>query len=242
MPDATWAPVLSRLIGLLLVLAAISWLRRLLARGGPRRFGPWPGLTGTGGLVLLGQALLLDGGLFLAGAPAVTGSGALPMSYVPPGAGVAAAVWVATTRLVSLPGAVAGVTGAALLPWAVLSLAHPSIAPPVLLLPSAFAMDLVLWVRREHLHALLDAWPWASRQAKARRAWLARPSRSARPGARRIATAATLSGLLFGMIEPPYAALFGSAAVPAGPQYWLVTVLAAGAAGAAGWVALNASR
>lgn len=109
-------------------------LRRVIE--GPYRVGPWPGLSASGGVVLLACAALI------AASEALVGSRVLPVL------GVSALLPMAlATRIVNTPGAAAAVCGAYLLPRTLLTLAKPDIVLPPLLLVPAFAFDIALWLR-----------------------------------------------------------------------------------------------
>lgn len=126
-------------------------LRRVIQ--GPYRVGPWPGLSTSGALVLLGCAALI------AASEAVISSPLLPIL------GATALFPIAlATRIVNTPGVASAVCGAYLLPRTLLTLTHPDLPLPPLLLPAAFAFDLVVWLRRSDLY-----WRRRTRRHRTRR-------------------------------------------------------------------------
>lgn len=106
---------------------------------------------------------------------------------------------VLATAIVRVPGAASAVTGAYLLPRALLTLLDPSVPlPPLLLLP-AIAFDLAAWLRPRDLFALRNAW------LRQRNPWTLKRDRSPRrltPTRLALGTMAFAISLL--VVEPPW--------------------------------------
>ena len=166
---------------------------------GRYRVGPWPGLTASGAMVLLGCAVLLALTQLVAGKPRQ----ALP--DVPVLALVSLAPVLLGTRVVRTPGAASAICGAYLMPRTVMSLVEPALDPPPLLLVSALAFDLGLWARAADLTRLVHSWPWRNR------VWRKRPRSVDRHiGPWRAAFAGGLYALALSVVEPPFAMLYGA--------------------------------
>lgn len=168
--------------------------------------GPWPGLTPTGALILLGCAVLLA-----AMAETVVGSPRLALPDLPMLAVGTLVPMLVGTRIVRAPGAASAICGAYLMPRSLISLVEPNLEPPPLLLVPALAFDLALWVRAADLRRIANAWPGRER------AWRKRP----RPSHRRLdwwraAFAGGVYGLVLSAVEPPFALLYG-----AEPSNWM---------------------
>jgi hypothetical protein len=210
--------------------------------GGPYRAGPWPGLMPRGAGLLLGCALLLAGGQLVLGNPA------RPLPDLPVLAALALAPLALATRLSRIPGAASAVCGAYLLPRSVISLLHPSLEPPPLLLVPALVFDVSLWLRTSDLTKVLRAWPirrtpWRQRNRSAphtpwpqrnrselRPPWRVnrRDLRTRRPSAARACLAGALFGLTLTALEPPLAMLLGAdPATWSGPDVRLAAAISA---------------
>ena len=188
---------------------------------GPYRVGPWPGLTPSGAGVLLGCALLLGV------AAALTGDPRRAMPDLPILALSSLAPLLVATRIVNAPGAASAVSGAYLLPRALISLLDPAVQAPPLLLVPALALDLTLWLRAADVHELARAWPgrtqpWRKRESRPWRKRESRPTR--RPGTWRRAAAGAVFGLALSLVEPPFAVLLG-----ADPATWSASQIVPGA-------------
>ena len=116
-------------------------------------------------------------------------------------------VWVAVvgvvppllgTCLVSAPGCAAGVCGVYLLGRSVASLLDPSLELPPLLLPSALACDLAVWLRRADL------------RPRTRQVWRRRARVERRVTTWRAALGGMLFGVVLAVVQPPFAILLGS--------------------------------
>jgi hypothetical protein len=145
------------------------------------RSGPWPGITPRGAAVLLACAALLA-----ALVESLNGLAALlPVALV--------------TFLVRMPGAASAVTGAYLLPRALLSLLDPSVPLPPLLLVPAIAFDLAAWLRPSDLSAVRNAWP------RRRNPWTVKRDRSSRRlTVQRIALATAAFAATLLVVEPAW--------------------------------------
>ena len=121
---------------------------------GPYRVGPWPGLTPTGALILLGCAVLLA-----AVAETVVGSPRRALPDLPILAVGTLVPMLLGTRIVRAPGAASAICGAYLMPRTLISLVEPRLEPPPLLLVPALAFDLALWARAADLARIANAWP-----------------------------------------------------------------------------------
>jgi hypothetical protein len=150
-------------------------------------------LTGRGAGVLLVCAAMLLGSELVVG----TARRAWPdlvwvgvFAVVPP---------LVATCLVRAPGCASAVCGVYLLGRSLASLVEPRLDLPALLLPSAVACDLAVWLRRADL-----------RPPGRRQVWRRRP----RPDRRLTMWRAALGGLVFGLVlalvQPPFAILLGS--------------------------------
>jgi hypothetical protein len=199
------------ILGLLLVLAAVGALagvargascpsvgglaavaRRGGSFGSPYRVGPWPGLTWRGAGVLVVCAGMLVGGELIVGSPSRAWPDLVWLGLVdvaPP---------LVATCLVLAPGCTSAVCGVYLLGRSLASLVEPSLELPPLLLPSAVACDLAVWLRRADLR-------WPTRQVWRRRSRVQRGLTAWR---------AAFGGLAFGvvlaLVEPPFRLLLGS--------------------------------
>ena len=167
--------------------------------GGPYRVGPWPGLTPTGGLILLGCAILLGA------VTAVVGNPRRALPDLPILAVTTLVALLLGTSIVRAPGAASAICGAYLMPRTLLSLVAPGLEPPPLLLVPALAFDLALWVRGADLARLAHVLP------RRGHVWRKRP----RPIERRLDWwRATLAGGVYGLVlsvaEPPFAMLYGA--------------------------------
>jgi len=173
-----------------LVISGIGLVFEFARRRGPYRVGPWPGLTARGAGVLIGCALLLGGiQMFFSG-------GGVPKRAWPDLSAVAIGSLVPlvlATRVVKAPGAASAVCGAYLLPRSLASLMDAAIDPPPLVLVSAVAFDLVLWVRRSDLSIKRRV----SRVPRQPTVW-------------RGALAGAAFALSFVLVEPAYSALLGA--------------------------------
>jgi hypothetical protein len=177
---------------------------------GPFRVGPWPGLSPRGGAVLVGCALLL--GI----ASAATGDPRRALPDVPLLSIASLLPMLLATRLVNAPGAASGVCGAYLLPRSLISLIDPAIDPPPLLLVSAVAFDLVLWLRAADLARVASAWP--RRDAT----WRKHPPKPIRQITLwRALCAGAAFGIVLSLVEPPFSVLLG-----ADPSHWTNTDVA----------------
>jgi hypothetical protein len=236
--------MLSPILGLLIVLAALGALARLArghstpggarqsdsgassapanhavrpgGAGSPYRAGPWPGLNARGaGLLLSFSWMLLGGELLLP--KAQREARALPDLVLL--AAVAVIPALLGTCLVQVPGCASAVCGVYLLGRSLPSLIDPSVEPPPLLLPGAVACDLVAWVRRA------DLWP-------PRGVWRRRLRSTRNLTGRRAALAGAAFTTTLALVEPPYALLLGS-----DPGGWGAgdRLLAAGLAALAGF-------
>jgi hypothetical protein len=107
---------------------------------GPYRVGPWPGLSPSGAIVLIGCALLLA---------VIDVGGWWYLLLVPLGI---------ATRVVSAPGAASAVCGAYLLPRALLSLVQPAVPLPPLLIIASMAFDLAWWLRAGDIPRRRSKW------------------------------------------------------------------------------------
>jgi len=166
---------------------------------GPYRVGPWPGLTPTGALILLGCAIVLGVATTLVGNPrrALPDLSILAVTTLIP--------LIFGTRIVRAPGAASAICGAYLMPRTLLSLMEPGLEPPPLLLVPALAFDLALWVRAADVARLAHGLP------RRGRVWRKRP----RPIHRRLdwwraAFAGGVYGLVLSAVEPPFAMLYGA--------------------------------
>jgi hypothetical protein len=189
---------------------------------GPYRVGPWPGLTPSGAGVLLGCAVLLAVGQLFVGSPQ------RPLPDLPV-LGIAALLPVViATRIAWTPGAASAVCGAYLMPRTLLSLAHPALELPPLLLVPSLAFDLALWLSASDLTRALQSWP---RRPHPR--WKRSPPTVRSPGRARAVLAGAAFGLVLSLVEPPYALLLGAdSAAWSGIQLWLggaLTVIACAA-------------
>jgi hypothetical protein len=183
---------------------------------GPFRVGPWPGLTPTGAVILLGCAILLGAVQTMLGNP----KRALPDLAIL--AVVSLAPLLLGTRIVSAPGAASAICGAYLMPRTLLSLVEPRLDPPPLLLVPALAFDLGVWARGADLARLVHSWP------RRGRLWRKRPPPVDRHiTGWRAAFAGGVYALALSGVEPPFAMLYG-----ADPSGWKPAelVLAAGLA------------
>jgi hypothetical protein len=172
---------------------------------GPYRVGPWPGLTPTGALILLGCAVLLA-------AVAETGVGS-PRRALPdlPILAVSSLVpMLLGTRIVRAPGAASAICGAYLMPRTLISLVEPRLEPPPLLLVPALAFDLALWARAADLARIANAWP------RREHVWRKRPRPRRSLEWWRAAFAGGAYGLVLSAVEPPFAILYG-----AEPSNWI---------------------
>jgi hypothetical protein len=176
---------------------------------GPYRAGPWPGLTPTGALILLGCAVLL--GL----AHTAIGNPHRALPDLPLLATTTLVPLLLGTRIVSAPGAASAVCGAYLMPRALISLVEPELEPPPLLLVPALAFDVAVWLRGADLAHIARAWPRRERRWRKRR-----PPIQRRLDWPRAAFAGGLFGLVLSAVEPPFALLYG-----ADPSHWTPTEL-----------------
>jgi hypothetical protein len=176
------------------------------------RAGPWPGLTPTGALILLGCAVLL--GL----AQTVVGNPHRALPDLPLLAITTLVPLLLGTRIVRAPGAASAVCGAYLMPRTLVSLVEPELEPPPLLLVPALALDLAVWIRGADLARLAHAWPRRERRWRKRRGSVQR-----RLDWPRAAFAGGLFGLVLSAVEPPFAILYG-----ADPSQWMPASLALG--------------
>ena len=204
-----------------IAVAAIALAR--LARGdAPFRWGPWPGLTGRGAAVLLADALLLAGTQWLLGTAEISVADRAALPWLPLVSAGAAGALALAAGLLRMPGAASAAVGVYLLVRSLPSLLLPALAPPPLLWPPTLLLDFVLWLRRDDLERLLDAWP-RSRADRMRRAWRRRPKAGPRTfGPRRAAVAGALFGVALAVLEPPYDLLLG-----ADPSRWQIEAVAA---------------
>ena len=167
--------------------------------------GPWPGLTPTGALILLGCAVLLA-------AVAETGVGS-PRRALPdlPILAISSLVpMLLGTRIVRAPGAASAICGAYLMPRTLISLVEPRLEPPPLLLVPALAFDLALWARAADLARIANAWP------RREHVWRKRPRPRRSLEWWRAAFAGAVYGLVLSAVEPPFAILYG-----AEPSSWM---------------------
>lgn len=191
------------LVATVVCLAALVLIAHL-ARGGPYRQGPWPGLTPTGGALLLAHALLLAGVMLLGPTDLdVRARGALP--YLPLASAASVMPLVLAARLTGVPGAGAAVCGAYLLPRSGLSLLLPTVPLPPMLIAAAILFEVVLWLRRDDLVAVLDLWPTRHQ----RRVWRTRTRQRRSFSQPRAALAGGVFGLTLAALEPPLALLLG---------------------------------
>lgn len=167
--------------------------------------GPWPGLTPTGALILLGCAVLLA-----AVAETVVGSPRRALPDLPILAVGTLVPMLLGTHIVRAPGAASAICGAYLMPRTLISLVEPRLEPPPLLLVPALAFDLALWARAADLVRIANAWP------KRERRWRKRPRPSRRLDWWRAALAGGVYGLVLSVVEPPFATLYG-----ADPSSWM---------------------
>jgi hypothetical protein len=163
----------------------------------PYRVGPWPGLTWHGAGVLVACAWMLLG-LELVVVRTQRDGRAWPDLVVWAAAMVVPPVL--ATCVVRIPGAASAACGVYLLWRGLLSLVDPQVEPPPLLLPAAVAFDLLAWLRSADVRPP----PW----------WRGAVRRNPKPGARglagrRVAIAGGALGLIFGVVEPPFAVLLG---------------------------------
>jgi hypothetical protein len=159
--------------------------------------------------VLLGCGVLLGFGQLVLGSP----QRAWPdLALV----GVSALVpLVVATRVVKTPGVAAAVCGAYLLPRTLISLVDASIEPPPLLLVPALAFDLCAWLRSSDLANVRQAWP------RARVSWRKRARQPRRITLVRGAIAGATFGIVWSLVEPPYAILLGAdPSAWSGPALW----------------------
>ena len=177
--------------------------------GSPYRAGPWPGLTPTGALILLGCAVLLGLVQTVIGNPH-RGLPDLPLLAV-----ATLVPLLLGTRIVSAPGAASAVCGAYLMPRTLISLVQPELEPPPLLLVPALAFDVAVWIRGADLARVAHAWPRREQRWRQRRGRIQR-----RLDWRRAAFAGGVFGLVLTAVEPPFAILYG-----ADPSYWTPTEL-----------------
>ena len=196
-------------LGLVSIAVAAAALARLARSQTPFRWGPWPGLTGRGAAVLLADALLLAGSQWLLGSAETNVADRSALPWLPLVVAGAAESLVLAAGLLRMPGAASAVVGVYLLLRTLPSLLVPALAPPPLLWPPALLLDFALWLRRDDLERLADAWP-RSRAARMRRAWRRRPKPGSRSfGPPRAAAAGALFGVALAVLEPPYALLLG---------------------------------
>jgi hypothetical protein len=164
--------------------------------------GPWPGLTPSGAALLLLHALLLFGLLTALVGEDPRGHRAVPDLPILVGASVVPLAIAA--RLTRMPGAVAGVTGAYLLPRTLLTLAVASLPPPSLLLIPAMAFELALWLRWSDAANVIHAWP------RRKRWWTKRRTTPRVMTPLRVALAGGVYGAVTAVVEPPFAILLGA--------------------------------
>jgi hypothetical protein len=168
-------------------------------------------LTGRGAAVVLLCGCLLVGFELMAGSPRRAWPDVVWLGVL---AVVPALVG---TCLVRAPGCASAVCGVYLLGRSLASLVEPSLELPPLLLPSAVACDLAVWLRWADVRPRRRGQVWRRRARVERRVTTGR---------------AALGGLVFGVVlavvEPPFAMLLGS-----DPAGWAVSqqLLAATSAG-----------
>jgi hypothetical protein len=119
--------------------------------GGPYRAGPWPGLTGRGALLILVHAAVL----------AAMAETWWPLSVLP---------MLSVTWLMRMPGAASAVAGAYLLPRSLVALLGWLPVPP-LLLASAMAFELVVWLRPDDLPRRRAKWHRRERRPRELQRW-----------------------------------------------------------------------
>ena len=169
-------------------------------RASPFRAGPWPGLTWRGAGVLVVCAWMLLGCELLVGIPRRAWPDLVlvgVLAVVPP---------LVATCVVRAPGCAAGVCGVYLLGRSLASLAEPTLALPPLLLPSALACDVAVWLRRPDL------------RRPTRQVWRRRSRSDRRLTTWRAALGGAAFGVVLTLVEPPYALLLGGE-----PSGWTAT-------------------
>jgi hypothetical protein len=176
------------------------------------RAGPWPGLTWRGAAVLLVCTGMLVGGELIVGSPRRAWPDLVWLglvAVVPP---------LLATCLVLAPGCASAVCGVYLLGRSVASLVEPTLELPPLLLPSAVACDLVVWLRRADI------------RRPARQVWRRRSRVERLLTMRRAALGGLAFGVVLALVEPPFRLLLGS-----DPSGWTASqqLLAAASAGVA---------
>jgi hypothetical protein len=215
---------------------ALYAIKRLARASKPLRAGPWPGLTPRGALVLLLHALVLAALLEAVAALGLDVEAPTTLPYLVLATGGTVAILVLAEGITRTPGTGAAVCVAYLLPVALLSLIVPAAGPPPELMAPAILFDLSLWLRRDDLSRLADAWPTQARRQA--RLWRKRPDGARLISPPRASAAGAVFGLTLALLEPPTALLLGSRTTPLpGTEVLLLTVVAAAAGALAGFAA-----
>ncbi|MBI2756017.1 MAG: hypothetical protein HYX52_04820 [Chloroflexi bacterium] len=205
----------SSLLGLVLLASGIASVRAALKGGGPFRSGPWPGLTPAGARLVLALAGGLGGTQLVLGAPEVDIAARAAFPWLPLAALGSLFILALAGRILPEPGVLSAVAGAYLLPRTLVSYLVPEVAPPLALWPAAFALDVCLWLRREHV-AGAGAFLPGLRPVARRLAFSPTPAQPFRPSQRRARWAGLLAGLVLAAVELPYDLILG-----APPASWI---------------------
>jgi hypothetical protein len=221
--------------GLFLAVFALAGVVQFVRQPGPLREGPWPGLTVTGGRLVLVCATLLAASQLLLGTAEFHVNDRSPFPWLPLAATGSTVVLVLAARLSLMPGFASGVCGAYLLARSAFTVWDSTIALPPLLLPGVMLLDLSLWLRPHHFTNVADLWP-ANAKTRLKRVWRKRPTPFTELDPRRAAFGGTLAGLSLGLLEPGGTQLMGGS-----PSNWplelslAAAAVCAAASGAAAW-------
>ena len=232
---------LASIAGILFSISTFATLRRLTRKPATWQTGPWPGLTVHGAELALSLAMLLAALQLALGSRDLYVEARSALPWLPVVAALTVGVLVLSARITVMPGFLSAVCGAYLMPRSIVSLLLPDIAPPPLILPGALLLDLVLWLRPEHIVALTDLLP-SNEQAKLRRQWRRRPKPPTSISPRRALGGGAAYGLLFSLLEPTFALLLGAPAANwQGTDVLIAAGLSTVACSAVGWLVATRS-